>query len=442
MSDAADHPDADDTDPGILLGGRRPRVMAQSAVLDEEGSPRLFLRAVFTGSVAALALIAWTGFLTVDDAVSVPGTVVPGGEVKTVRLADAGTVEAVLVKNGDKVEEGQVLLRLAAGDLHRELNKIKVRRAGVGLLAAGLKALGSDKAPDYSFALPDHKDLVEKERVVFEGIKAISDKQRRDIESQIASLKKELEQVTKRRETLSRDTDILEEELQFREDLFKKGLTDKGVYAETKSQVAKAYNDLAKLTSDRQRINKALADAEKRLRAYDVRLRGQVTAELLVVDPVLDGLNQTYRQLNDRVSRLTVSAPAGGIVRAAKIPAVGEALQPHATILEVVPLTGETAIEARIPAADLARVEVGHAVTVRTASGGAGIAGHLTDISATPTTDDKGRTYHKATITIAGDPLKPAPGLKRLPPGTAVECTVKVGGRPLYAHLWRKIAGH
>lgn len=424
----------------IRLGDRRPRVMAQSVVLDEEGSPTMFRKAAAAIAVAVLALLAWAGFLGVDETVTIPGTVIPGGEIKAVRHADGGTVAEVLVKNGDRVEEGQILLRLTSGELRDELEKIKVRRAGVGLLAAELKALGSGKNPDFSFALPDHKNLVEKENVVFDGLKGITDKNRRAVEGQIAKLTKEGEELAKRQEALSKNTDILEEEMQFREDLFKKGLTDKGVYTETKDQVEKAYKDLAELTAERQKTAKALTDAQNRLRAFDTRLRGRVVTELLAVNPVLDRLNEMAGDLETRVARLNVAAPAGGVVRAARLPAVGAAMARDATILEIVPLAGETVVEARIPAKDLSRVAIGTAVTVKAASGGhAGIPGQVAEIAETPTTDDKGRTYHKAVISIMGDPLRPASARQRLTPGTAVEAAVTIGSRALYGHLWRKI---
>ncbi len=427
---------------GIRLGDRRPRVMAAAAVLDEEGGPRLFRKAAAAIAVAALALLAWAGFLGIDDTVTIQGSVIPGGEIKAVRHADGGTVAEVLVRSGDRVEEGQILMRLTSGELRDELERVKVRRIGVGLLAAELKALGGGKEPDFSFALPDHKELVERERAVFNGLKAIADNNRRGIADQIAKLTKDLEEMTKRQEALSKSTDILEEEMQFREDLFKKGLTDKGVYTETKNQVEKAYKDLADLTAERQRVAKALADTGNRLRAYDTRVRGRVVSELQVVNPMLDGLNEAVGNLETRVAHLNVAAPAGGVVRAARLPAAGASMEAGTTILEILPLAGETVSEARIPATELARVAVGTAVTVKPASGGhAGIPGQVTEIADTPTTDDKGRTYHKAVIALAGDPLRPAPALQRLTPGTAVEAKVTIGSQPLYAHLWRKIGG-
>ncbi len=303
MSDVADHTDTAEAETPIRLGSRRPRVMAQSAVLGEEGSPRLFRRAAAIVCTAALALVAWAAFITVDETITVAGTVVPGPGVAALRHPDGGTVTEVMVKNGDKVEPGQVLLRLAPGQSREELEQVKVRRAGVGLMAAGLKALAGGRQPDYAFALPEFQDMVEKEKAVFESLKDISERQRRAAEAQIRTSKAALEDIQKRQAALSKRTDILEEELQFREELFKKGLTDKGVYTATKEQVEKAYKELADLTAERQRVGKALADAEGRLHAFDVRLRGKVVSELLIVDPALEKLNQTYKQLSDRVSR-------------------------------------------------------------------------------------------------------------------------------------------
>jgi membrane fusion protein, adhesin transport system len=426
----------------IRLGDRRPRVMAQSFVLDEEGSPALFRKAVATIAVAMLALLAWAGFLGVDETVTIPGNVIPGGEIKIVHHADGGTVAEVLVRNGDRVDEGQILLRLTSDKLRNELASNKVRRAGVGLLAAELQAIGAGKDPDFSIALPDYKEVVDKERIVFEGLKKLTDKRRQALASEIAKLTADLEAMTKRQEALSKNTDILEEEMQFREDLFKKGLTDKGVYTETKNQVEKAYKDLAELAAERQQATKALADANNRLLAFDTRMRGRLMSELLAVNPVLEELDQTVGNLETRVASLNVAAPAGGVVRAARLPAVGAEMAPDTTILEILPLAGETVIEARIPAKDRSRVAVGTTVTVKAASGGQfGIPGQVTEIAESPTTDDKGLAYHKAIIAIAGDPMRPVPARQRLTPGAAVEAAVKVGSRPLYSHLWREIGG-
>jgi len=439
MIAASDEPAAA---PDIRLGDRRPRVMAQSIALDEEGSPGLLQKAAAAIVVALLALVVWSGFLNVEETVTIPGSVIAGAEIKPVRHADGGTVAEVLIKNGDRVEEGQILLRLTLGELRQDLEGYKARRAGVGLLAADLKALGNSKDPDFSFALPDHKDLVEKERAIFEGLKEIMDSNRRKMEGEIAKLAKDLEDATKRQEALSKTTDILEEEMQFREDLFKKGLTDRGVYDETKNQVEKAYKDLAELTAERQKIAKSMTDTKNRLRAFETRVRGRAMNELTTVVSALEGLDKTVGNLEARVAGLNVAAPAGGVVRAARLPAVGAEMPRDAEILEILPLAGETSVEARIPTKELARIAVGAAVTVKpTASGRAGIAGQVTEITATPTTDDSGEAYHKAVIAIAGDPSRPSPARPRLVPGTAVEAAVTIGSRPLYAHLWRKVAG-
>lgn len=429
---------------GRELGDRRPRVMAQSVVYDEEGSPDLFRKASAVIVVAVVAFLGWAGFLGVDETVAVPGQVVASGEVKTVRQADGGTVAEVLVKNGDIVQRGQVLLRLNASDLGKRLDAIKVRRAGVGLLVAQLKALGGGKEPEFSFALPDHKNMVEKEKVVYEGLKDLVDKRRQDIESQIAKLTKDIEEINKRHDALSKSTDILEEEVQFREELFKKGLTDKGVYSETKAQVEKAYKELAELTAARQKATGAMTVAQTRLRAHQTRLRGRLLAELTNANQMLDNLGQAAEGLQERMAGLTVVAPAAGVVKSAGLPAVGAAIEPGAEIMEIVPLAGVVVVEARIDPADLPRVAVGKAAAVKVAPGGGrftGLAGRITEISPSATTDEHGKAYHRAVITLGGGAVAQVDPNRLPTPGTAVVASITTGSRLLYADLWRKIAG-
>jgi len=428
----------------LELGDRLPRVMAQSVVYEEEGSPNLFRMAGTIIMVTVIAFSAWAGFLGVDETVSVPGRMIAAGEVKAVRHIDGGTVAEVLVKNGDKVDDGQILMRLKPGDLGQRLTTLKVRRAGVGLLVAELKALGGENEPEFSFALPDFKEMVDKEKMVFKGLKDLADKRRVEIESQIATLNKEIEEINKRHDELSKKTDILEEEMQFREELFKKGLTDKGVYNETKAQVEKAYKELADLTAGRQKATKVLADTEKRLRAHEIRLRGRMLAELTNANQTLDSITESMEGLEARVARLTVTAPAAGVVKSAGLPAVGAVVQPDVAIMEIVPLAGVVAVEARIDPADMPRVSVGSPVTARAAPGAGrftGFAGRIAEISPTATTDNDGKIYHRALVTLGGGAASRIDPSRLPPPGTPVTASVKVGSRLLYVDFLQRISG-
>ena len=89
----------------------------------------------------------------------------------TVSHAEGGTVAEILVKDGDVVEEGQALIRLDARDIIEKTEQMKLQHARMAMLAAELSALGRGGKPDFSFALPEFRTLVDKERLIFASLR-------------------------------------------------------------------------------------------------------------------------------------------------------------------------------------------------------------------------------------------------------------------------------
>ena len=56
-------------------------------------------------------LITWAYFAWIDEVVRGEGKVVPSRQVQIVQSLDGGVVESLLVRAGQSVEEGEVLLR-------------------------------------------------------------------------------------------------------------------------------------------------------------------------------------------------------------------------------------------------------------------------------------------------------------------------------------------
>ena len=300
--------------PGLSRGARSPRVLAQSVALAEEGGPNnLGKNAVATCAVTALALVVWAGFIGIDDVTEAAGQAIPSGEPRTVRYQDGGTVLEILVSDGEIVEKGQTLIRFDSREAQGALDRMQVRRVEAGLLAAQLRALGRGGEPDFSFVQATYRPYVEKERLVFAALKELIKKRRRVLEAKVAETQAKIDKIDKQEKKLSKNADILEEELLLREDLFKKGLTPKNVYVKTKRQVDKAYKDLANLVDTRQVTGKALGEAKNRFRALETRLKERALDELAILTERLDAINESLEGLNERMDRLQVTAPAQGV---------------------------------------------------------------------------------------------------------------------------------
>ena len=147
----------------ILRGDRRPRVMAQSASFGEEAGPGLMVQAGIIVGAGVVVLALWGGFIEIDDAVSAKGEIIPAGDIQSLRHTDGGMVGEILVREGETVKKGQVLLRLKADEAKARLLSLQNKKARTELMAAGLRALSQDGEPDYSFISVAYRPLVDQE---------------------------------------------------------------------------------------------------------------------------------------------------------------------------------------------------------------------------------------------------------------------------------------
>ena len=95
------HPDVSDFAPGLLA--------------IQESPPARLPRTVLLLVVALFGILfLWASFATLDIIASAEGRLVPQTYVKIVQPADAGIIHELLVREGDSVRDGQVLVRMDA----------------------------------------------------------------------------------------------------------------------------------------------------------------------------------------------------------------------------------------------------------------------------------------------------------------------------------------
>ena len=83
--------------------------------------------------------LLWASFAPLDKGVSVPGTVITDGQRKVIQPAFNGVIEAILVKDGDRVEAGQLLVRMNDLQASAQRNGTIESMAGLSSQIAGLE---------------------------------------------------------------------------------------------------------------------------------------------------------------------------------------------------------------------------------------------------------------------------------------------------------------
>jgi len=88
------------------------RVQANREELGLQQSHFLVRTIIWTLIGTTGAALAWLALANTDEVVVAPGTLEPIGNVKTVQMPAGGVLDELLVKEGQRVKKGQVLMRL------------------------------------------------------------------------------------------------------------------------------------------------------------------------------------------------------------------------------------------------------------------------------------------------------------------------------------------
>ncbi|MEW7976922.1 MAG: HlyD family efflux transporter periplasmic adaptor subunit [Candidatus Sedimenticola endophacoides] len=149
-------------------------------------------------------------------------------------------------------------------------------------------------------------------------------------------------------------------------------------------------------------------------------------------------------RLRDRVTRLQVTAPVGGIVQGLAISNINQVVAPGQLITQLVPVQDELIIEAKIKPQDIGHVHVGQSAKVKFTSYDASrfgfLVGEVRQLSASTYLDPENNPYYRAEIRLEKDFLGNDPGRMKILPGMTVTADIRTGEKTILDYLLRPIS--
>src|SRR5690606_2956884 len=160
----------------------------------------------------------WAGTAKLSGAVIGVGTVLVDDDIKVVQHPDGGVLREILVREGDEVAAGQVLMRLEDAEIAAEkailegqLVELQVRRARLAAEAAGLEAIDFPQA--LSPSRPGVSAIVAGERQLFAGDLARHQSQRNQLLLQVDQLNQEINGLEFQRTATVSESELAQSEL-------------------------------------------------------------------------------------------------------------------------------------------------------------------------------------------------------------------------------------
>lgn len=396
--------------------------------------------------VAVVALfvvcfIVWAGFAQLDKVTRGDGRVIPSRQIQVVQNLEGGIIKDILVRQGDRVKAGDVLLRMDGVAFDAEFRKTREEYLSLAARFIRLEAEADLRPPVFpEDLLREAPDYVAAERALAAG-------RRNDLEVRLSILSSRLDQ---RRQALAeaqaaaanaeKAMTLARAEHEIVEPLVSRGLQPRVelVRADQRLTAAQGERDLARLAMERSR--QAITETEREIDSTRLQFKAEALEALTEVKRQRDLLQRAMPAMEDRVERTDVRSPLGGIVNRVLVHTIGGVAQPGMPLVEVVPLDDTLLVEARIRPEDIAFLAPGLEARVKLTAYDFAVYGAIPatveHISADAVTDEKGERFYIAQVRTTR-PSIGKPGGEDLPilPGMVAQVDILTGKRSILDYI-------
>jgi HlyD family secretion protein len=320
-----------------------------------------------------LPAAAWMSFAPLSSAVVAQAYVKVDLNRRPVQHAEGGIVREVLVRDGQRVRQGEPLLVLGDvsvdADRNRLDHRVKTERASLARLdAEQTMARAITFPPDVIETAEDDPRLAEqlaKERSLFDARRDALVGQVRLLRSQREKVAEEIVALRAQIAQASDSIKFQKSDLETNRKLLKDGFISATRIAQLEGTVADYGVKIEERRAELARAEQRTVDADLRIRSLESDYRQHASDQLKVTAARLSEIEQERRKSLDASARQVITAPASGEIIDLKYSTPGSVIPPRETIADVVPDDIRLVTDARIRTEDIGRIHRGQAADIR-----------------------------------------------------------------------------
>jgi protease secretion system membrane fusion protein len=392
----------------------------------------------------------WAALAPLDEGVPTPGSVIVSGNRKAVQPLVGGKISAILVKDGDEVKPGQVLVRFDDTQARSQFDaalgqwygsaaveaRLAAERLGQGSIAFPERLREARGDPRAVQAMQLQTQLFATRRQAIESEKNVIRESIRGLEAQAQGL----EDATRARKEQLR---LLTEEITRQRELAEQGFLARNRVSEQERALAAVMGAIAEDAGNIGRTRQQIAEYRARLLARDQEFRRDVESQLTDVQREASTLTSRLQALEFELANTEIRSPAEGIVVGLAVHTVGGVVGTGAPMMEVVPRNEPLKIEAQVAPHLIDKVHPGLEVDILFPAFQQAttphIPGRVMQVSADVLTEPKsGVTYYKASVEVSPEGMAK---LKhhQIRAGMPAEVFIRTGERTLLNYLTKPL---
>lgn len=427
------------------LRARLSRLLPAASVADDGVNRHLWL-ALIVALFLVLGCGGWAATAALNGAVLAVGTVVVESHAKRIQHPEGGVVGEIRVRNGQKVEAADVLLRLDDTVTRANLAVVDTQLVELAARRARLEAERDSRGSiDYPAALLARRAEENAGRAI-DGEISLFTSRRAALEGQVLQLRARIEQLVDEAAGLSAqiaaksaELAYIAEEIAGATELHRKGLTPLTRLRSLQREEVRIEGERGQLQAELARSRGRTSETELQIIQIGQDMRAEVIEELREIEGKWAELQERRIAAQDKLTRVELIAPISGVVHELATHTVGGVIAPGETAMLIVPEHDRLVVEIHVNPADIDQVLIGQPAMVRLSAFSQKttpeLAGTVARIAADLTKDEKaGTSFYVAQVALPAQEIARLNGLQ-LMPGMPAEVHLQTGERTALSYL-------
>jgi len=342
-------------------------------IVDETTKMRELVRFTLIVLICTLGVfLGWAAFVPIDQGAPAVGLVTVANYKKVIQHPYGGTVKEILVKEGDVVKRGQVLIKLEDSEIRARYTNVKAEYIFALVVYSRLQAervfMPKIVYPEEVLKMrheTEVKKVIHVQEQLFRSRRMKLETEKGVIMESVRGLKDYAVNLQKQKEYYLNQLRIVEKQMESLRDLSSEGYFPKNRLLELERIAEELRGKIAEITANQVRAEASVSEYILRANALEREYLKDVESELAEVEKRLLALRDSYNAVKDMLEKTEIKSPDDGIVMALKVHTIGQVIQPGHTIMEIVPENSELIIEGKLSPTHIEEVKVGQEVDLR-----------------------------------------------------------------------------
>jgi adhesin transport system membrane fusion protein len=387
-----------------------------------------------------LVFLMWASLAPVDEVTHGQGRVIPSSKAQVIQSAEPTTIEEILVRSGQKVSKGQLLVRLDDAMLASELGQLQAETRSLTARAGRLEKEGTGAGDVCATGGPECQQEQALAQVRQSALRSKQD----GLAAQVDQRRRELGEAQATIASLTGSVQLARQRVAMLEPLAAKSIIPQTELLDARRELVDAQGRLNAAQQQASRASAAIREAQAQLSEASFQFKQDALNERSQLEAKIAVNSESLRGAKGRAQRAEIRSPVDGVVNDVQVTTIGGYVSPGQKIMQIVPVGEKLLVEARVKPNDIAFIKTGDRAVVKVTAYDFSIYGGLTgtvqQVSADSVYDEATREAY-FTVVVETDRAWLGSGAHKLPitPGMVCDVEILTGRKSVLAYLLKPI---